>query len=513
FVQNGGDAILTGQNNNWVCLGESNGNATYEMNGGYLEAQNGVYLSHTGAASAMFIMKGGTVVVPTFVEGTSAANSTLVLGGGTIKAAADGATIFNNIDNIIYSGDFTLDTNGKNAGISGIGSETALSGSKFTKAGEGTLTAAAIPAASTVKVAAGTLALSNGGDNTAARVESLAHRWSFNDGTLADSVTGSADGTRNVGDNEISGGMLHLPGGYKNTKHVDLGANPITTDSATLEFWFTPRANTVWPKMFCLGANSGNVVAFTTFRTSNGGPSGIDVGPNGGTWTGTGTLSTGVKYHLAVVFDYDSEAGSTTLRAYCFDTTTGLLAGTIEQTLANWRFTEKITQNYFCLGYSFWNDRDANIDYDEVRVWNTALTRTEIERNLATGPDAAFETGDTVRKIELASGGTLDLGGNTLRQPTIALGGGTLRNGTLVVTGTIDLHVGDSIVNTGTIDLSGATVNLVDPENLDGTYTFISGSGTVTGKPAAVNVPNGWTVGVAGGKACIRKTGIAVIVW
>ena len=80
------------------------------------------------------------------------------------------------------------------------------------------------------------------------------------------------------------------------------------------------------------------------------------------------------------------------------------------------------------------------------------------------------------------------------------------------VSGTIDLTVGDHITNTGTIDLSGATINLVDPENLAGAgFTFISGSGTVTGKPAATNLPKGWGVSISGGKARISKGCMTII--
>ena len=69
----------------------------------------------------------------------------------------------------------------------------------------------------------------------------------------------------------------------------------------------------------------------------------------------------------------------------------------------------------------------------------------------------------------------------------------TVQNGTLVVNGTINLKVDDYIVNTGTIDLSNATVNLVDPENLAQRFAFIRG-GTIVGNPAVTNLPKGWKV-------------------
>ena len=66
------------------------------------------------------------------------------------------------------------------------------------------------------------------------------------------------------------------------------------------------------------------------------------------------------------------------------------------------------------------------------------------------------------------------------------------------------------------IDLSGATINLVDPENLAGTsgFTFITcDGGSIVGKPAVVEgcLPTGWQVMASGTKARIGRSGMAVI--
>ena len=358
-----------------------------------------------------------------------------------------------------------------------------------------------LPAVGTVKVAAGTLALTSG--STFERPLSLAHRWSFN-GDYKDSVTGvAAEPTSTITFTED--GMARIPGGEKASNYIELGSDKLPSDSVTMEFWVTLRADVTWPKMFCLGENSSSVIGFTFHRNSATGPSGIDVAPNGGTFTGTGTLTKDVPYYFAFTFQANPD-GSTSLKAYCVNTSTGELVGTIDKTLSGWKLTEKITQTYFRLGYSFWNDGAAQADYDEVRVWTGAMSKEGVLRSAALGPNASFG------EIELATGGTLDLGGQTLTWPSLACKGGTVQNGTLKVSGVIDLTVGDHITNTGTIDLSGATVNLVDPENLTGAgFTFISGSGTVTGKPAATNLPKGWGVSISGGKARISKGGVAIV--
>ena len=444
-------------------------------------------------------LNGGTLVTPKVRKGDGTA--TLLLNGGTLKATAAGAILDGVSDVQFNGGEFTLDSNGNNVSMANSTVTGATGPAKLVKAGSGTLTVGTLPAVGMVKVAAGTLALTSG--STFERPLSLAHRWSFN-GDYKDSVTGvAAEPTSTITFTED--GMARIHGGEKASNYIELGSDKLPSDSVTMEFWVTIRADVTWPKMFCLGSGTGSVIGFTFHRDSATGPSGIDVAPNGGTFTGTGTLTKDVPYYFAFTFQANPD-GSTSMKVYCVNTSTGELVGTIDKTLSGWKLTEKITQTYFRLGYSFWNDSAAQADYDEVRVWNGAMSKEGALRSAALGPNASFG------EIELATGGTLDLGGQTLTWPSLACKGGTVQNGTLKVSGTIDLNVGDHITNTGTIDLSGATVNLVDPENLTGAgFTFISGSGTVTGKPAATNLPKGWGVSISGGKARISKGGVAII--
>ncbi|MBQ5531485.1 MAG: hypothetical protein IIT98_05735, partial [Kiritimatiellae bacterium] len=754
--QNGGMIAATGNNNNWICIGsDSTGRGTYLMKGGELNAYTGVGAAKLGRGE--FVMDGGTVSTPVVCKQTSdnvAGNNTGVsavgLGGGTLKSTSEGAKGGNKaitcIDKLSYTGGFTLDTNGRDVEMTDNHVVSVWPGSSFAKAGAGTLTVDEFPAADTVKVQSGTLALASGGadrslsrlpytlahrwsfndgtltdsvtgsaadvatagtyevaeDGTlclpggwrnaghvdlgtnrlpsdsvtvemwatlaedkvwtklfsigsgtgnilaftfhrdsndgiwsldvgpdggtwagmdslkagvpyyfamtldydgsathfkvycfnaetgaivgtiqrslsgwrlsekiptsyfvlgysfwndhdaavafdevrvwngafttadiwesvkkganakfdaayadaielgAATEATLAHRWTFDDGTLADSVTGSAEGTRNVGDNEISGGMLHLPGGAKNTRHVDLGANPVTTDSASLEFWFTPRANTVWTKLFSLGRDTGSVITYTMFRDSNGGPSGVDIAPGGGTFYGTGTLAVDANYYMAMTFDYDEATGSTVVKAYCYDADTGAAVGSISQTLENWKLTEKITQTYFCLGASFWNDPDAALDVDEVRVWNGVLSPAIIYRNLKNGSGVALPTAED-GDAEVA---VLDLGGKTLERQALSLKSGTLQNGTLKVAGTVGFSAGDYIVNKGTLDLTGSSMSIADSANLRPCVLIKNvNSGAITGVPKRGNLPRGWNVQKnANGDLILVKSGMVMFI-
>ncbi|MBP5509318.1 MAG: hypothetical protein J6Z49_00195, partial [Kiritimatiellae bacterium] len=184
----------------------------------------------------------------------------------------------------------------------------------------------------------------------------------------------------------------------------------------------------------------------------------------------------------------------------------------------------KIAGGEFYLGRSHWNDADANATYDEVRIWNGALSDEAIALSYAKGADAttadiaeivAVDAANVSRTLDL-SGGTLDLGGNTLTQPNLTGNGGMVRNGTLTVTDTIRLNVGDSITASGTIDLTNAKVQLVDPENLTDGFSFIKSAPNATltliGMPEFLDAPKGWMVSVSSSGARIQKVGFAIIV-
>ena len=118
-------------------------------------------------------------------------------------------------------------------------------------------------------------------------------------------------------------------------------------------------------------------------------------------------------------------------------------------------------QKYFSLGHSSWNDWDAIADIDEVRVWRGALDDTAIALSAQKGPDATaadiaeIAAATTIlpmkRTMEIASGATLNLGGNTLTQPVVK-GTGTIATGaggSLVVSDKIVVDVGECIEASG----------------------------------------------------------------
>ena len=363
----------------------------------------------------------------------------------------------------------------------------------------------------------------------AASAATLKHRWSFN-GDLNDSV-GTSHATA-LGDNvSLSDGAATLNGTTHGTGSINLGDSLVSGNAVTIEIW--GRCNTVVNngRLLDWGPGTGRYLAIpwtvtTTPKTiiwvNNGGGKVFDSGTVDDFFTPGG--ETGIDFHIA--FTIRKDGTSSVMRLIRRKTSDLSDVKELNHTVPNWSLSS-ISGGSLYLGRSQWAEPDAHATYDEVRIWRGVLSDDALALSAATGPDATAEqiaaisaksaeagSGTVSRTLNLASGGTLDLGGNTLVQPSLVLGGGTVAGGTLVVNGTTDLRVGDSIANTGTIDLSGATFNLIDPENLTGKYsrgfTFIRG-GTIVGKPAVANLPKGWNVVVSGDKARIGKLGIVVI--
>ncbi len=544
FTQNNGTVTLNAgidPNGNWVALADvAGGNGAYTINNGTLEVGTGATGGGIFAGSrgtGRFTMNGGTVITPTITE--ISGNSTVVLNGGTIKVAKDGGTanstqssdigIIKNIDNlVIMGGGTTIDTNGHDTKITGCGIETS-GDAVLTKTGDGTLTVDAIPPVATLNVTSGTLALASSGDNSAPAT-SLAHRWSFN-GNLNDSV-GTSHATALGKNVSLSDSAATLNGTTQGTGSINLGSSLVLDSDVTIEIW--GRCNEVVNngRLVDWGPGTGRYLAIP-WTVTTGTQVQIWVNNGGGKVFNSGTVDdfftpggeTGIDFHIA--FTIRKDGTSSVMRLVRRKTSDLSDIKELNHTVPNWALSN-ISGGSLYLGRSQWVEPDAHATYDEVRIWRGVLSDDALALSAATGPDATAaqiaaivaksaeaESGTVSRTLNLASGGTLDLGGNTLVQPSLVLGGGTVAGGTLVVNGTTDLHVGDSIANSGTIDLSGATFNLVDPEKLAGKYaggfTFIRG-GTIVGKPTVANLPKGWNVVVSGDKARIGKLGIGVIV-
>ncbi|GAA5481035.1 LamG-like jellyroll fold domain-containing protein [Haloferula sargassicola] len=230
------------------------------------------------------------------------------------------------------------------------------------------------------------------GVSQAATLTDLAHRWSFDD--ASDSVGGA---TANLnGSASISGGSLMLPGGGTRLNYADvaIGSTLAGASSLTVETWFTTATNQDWSKVWMFGTpddgpsdpngDPDSYIDFTPRRGSAGNPPGTtfrSLTVNGGNEVGTDdatdapALNPG-SFLATVVYDSDADLISLYIDGALADSVawTGLISdlGTT-------------TENYFgaAVGYG---DGDLNGSIDELRIWTSALSDSEVAANALAGP-------------------------------------------------------------------------------------------------------------------------------
>ena len=552
FTQNGGTVTFNvGSNNdgNWVDIAEkTGGNGAYTINGGTLEVGTsnnggGIYLGWGGGAGR-FVMNGGTVTTPTITSGDG--GSMVVLNGGTIKVAKNGGVnssrhasdigIVKNISNLVFGQTpTTIDTDGHNTKIVGCDYST-VNGGALTKAGAGTLTLDALPPVDLLTVSNGVLALAASSasiDNT--EYVPLRHRWSFNGSTeedcLKDSIT-SRSATKIGSALAFANGEVTMSGNGNSTGSLNLGKGMMPSGDATIEIWATRTAVKTWARVFDIGSSTSDYFFMSWVNGTNGSKEQVILRKNGSDTVSNDTMvyADNVKYHISVTFKANSD-GSTTVSWARRNAGTGAVEKSSSKTYSAWTLTDLLAGNFY-LGHSQWSgDLDANAKYDEVRIWNGVLTADALTLSAQKGPDAtAADIADIVaanagseavlRVIDIASGGTLDLGGNTLVQPVVS-GGGTVRNGTLTASTELRARPGDCLtISSGAtfnIDGTKVTFNAEDIARAKPTtYTLVKAAngGTITGNllqpDTDADLPKGWHVIQTPSSVLLRKNGVTI---
>ena len=244
----------------------------------------------------------------------------------------------------------------------------------------------------------------------------LAHRWSFNgdetdsvggmDATIEGSVSGKAGIT-------YADGEICIPGTENNNhnQYIALGAGciPSGKDGITIEMWVTHKACHQWARIFtCSGDTSMMFIAwarsdtsvendYTYFKAAG------TVTTTGGTFFRPWTL--GEKFHVTFVFEKLADCWRVDMCKR--DALTGAPMARYTTTVALEWDPADLAKAYFNLGYSQnSSDHSACASYDEVRIWNIALTEDELVESSTRGPDADFSSAPGLRKI---GAGTLAL--------------------------------------------------------------------------------------------------------
>ncbi len=254
------------------------------------------------------------------------------------------------------------------------------------------------------------------------------HRYTFNsiagaavDGTQISDTIGAANGIiRGTGASFDGAGGLRLTGGASTTAaYIDFpnglasGALDQTPGyaSVTYELWVTVNSSQNYSRILDFGSNDSGEI--TTVGGSFNGTDYLIVSANVGTnptirferggngLTGGATqdianaTSIGTKMHLVVT--YDSSVGGWKLYK------NGIVISTLTTLLG----PDSIPDLNVWLGRSNWSaDSNADITYDELRVYNYALNDQQVLGNYQTGPDAVTSNAppDSYYKFDESSG-------------------------------------------------------------------------------------------------------------
>ena len=514
---------------------------------GVVNAPVGVKLGNQSAGDGTLVLReSGVLNTPKIEKGSGVAAVTF--DGGTLvaKNAASGVLI-DGVDTLTFGDGGTIDTDGNNVSVSSTSVAGPTYGGSFTKAGAGTLTLDALPPVAAVNVTGGTLVVP-GGDNTASSTtNTLAHRWSFN-GDYNDSV-GNITATQ-LGNAmpPIVNDEVVMPGGA-GAGSLCLGTGTLGSGEATIEIWATQTELMYWHYIFGYGVNEGSDMLAWAWRNGANNYDNASLGCASvegfqGFWSNTitGLADVGTEYHFAITFT-DNGDDTTTIKFSRRNPTNVAEVVSRTFTVANWNLALGASTWELTIGYNPFDNStmDAAARYNEVRVWHSALSDTVLAVSALYGPDAtaaqiaSLSNAASGRILNVASGARVSLQSGALTQPVVA-GSGTISGGRVnvttaispggdgtvgtltlsggTVTGEIRLDVGDKIVvNGGTLDISGATVTLLDPANI-GEFVFIEcvNGGSVTGMPTVdtATIQSPWKVQVSGSRAKIGKSGIAI---
>ncbi len=230
----------------------------------------------------------------------------------------------------------------------------------------------------------------------------LLHRWSFNE-DMNDSVGGCTAVSVGSGGGGYSwtsdGKSISLQGGSFGTSGINLGANLLPTDGTpvTFEFWAKNRAQRSWSRLFDVGSSSGDVGAALLLAWSShssGYPALYAYKGYGNTVVAVDNVLSPCdfdrEYHISVVIEPNRDGDGCAV--FTVSKRDGLTGAVIESLVSKspsaWTIAD-IQQNEFYLGRSHWSaDQDASCDYNEVRIWKSVLTESQLAANAQNGADA-----------------------------------------------------------------------------------------------------------------------------
>ena len=370
-----GDGVLNTTSASQTLVGERGTGVITVRDGGKVKTGKIVLGSAASATGMVNVVSGGEFSPVSVVPGASGVKRINAV-GGTVKPIGSIGVVTNYMDGVqmsVGAGGLVFDSNGRAVTLG-----ASLSASRLSTA-------------------------------------NLAHRWSFN-GNATDSVGGMNATTEGSGKSGITyaNGEICIPGteGNNHNQYISLGAGciPSGKDGITVEMWVTHQACHAWSRIFtCRGDDDASMMFIAWTRTDS------SVGNDytyfkaagtektvGGTFFRPWTL--GEKFHVTFVFEKLDDCWRVDMCKR--DALTGAPMGRYTTTVALEWDPADLAKRYFNLGYSNASDPSACANYDEVRIWNIALTEDELVESSTRGPNADFSSAPGLRKI---GAGTLAL--------------------------------------------------------------------------------------------------------
>lgn len=240
----------------------------------------------------------------------------------------------------------------------------------------------------------------------------LVHRWSFN-GNLEDSIGGSHATIIDVGANDVSQtaqGVTLAGGDRAASDYVSLGSNLVggQKNPVTIELWATQNEVQNWSRIFSFGSSATEALMMTWSQGTNPNQDLVQYRDQA-TSSSTNTnapYALGTKYHIVMTLTpaiHTAGAISSGTRVTWYRAAfagTGSTHVTPLWTQRGTFDTANVLANLndvnLWLGRSEASaDATASATYDEVRIWDGALTETERSVAQAAGPDATSLVADT----------------------------------------------------------------------------------------------------------------------
>ncbi len=232
----------------------------------------------------------------------------------------------------------------------------------------------------------------------------LQHRWSFN-GNLADSVGSSDAIIVNVGSNDATLGAnkVTMAGGAKGSSdYVKLGSNLLggRTTPVTIEIWATQNQVRNWSRIFDFSLDSSEnlFMSWSLGNDSNNDRVAWKQAPDGEMAPANGSnapYTAGTPYHIVMTITPLSGLVANGSRVEVFSAPAASPSlGAARAIFHTPYHLANLNDVVDALGLSPYADDTASATYDEVRIWEGALTATELELNQTKGPDLIVDPDD-----------------------------------------------------------------------------------------------------------------------